>query len=86
LPIFDTSFLFFSMADYQTGKILQVTRGRSSESIKKALEKWPYEAPKLVITDLAPAFQNTISEVWTRTKMAADHLGRIYDLLDGEII
>jgi hypothetical protein len=54
IAVFDTSFLFFSMADYQTGKILQVTRGRSSESIKKALEKWPYEAPKLVITDLAP--------------------------------
>lgn len=61
-----------SIVDYKNAQICQVTRGRSGKSIKKALKKWPYEKPDLVVVDLAPAYLNTIKEAWPGTKLAAD--------------
>lgn len=60
-----------SIVDYNSAQICQVTRGRSGESIKKTLKKWPYEKSDLVVVDLAPAYLYTIKEVWPGTSVEA---------------
>lgn len=61
-----------SMVDYNAAQICQVTSGRKGESIKKALKKWPFSRPDLVIIDLAPGIQDIIHSVWPKTRIAAD--------------
>jgi transposase len=61
-----------SLVDHDSGEVCHMEKGRSRSSIQRALKRWPYNKPEVVVTDLAPGMAKTIKEVWPDTQVAAD--------------
>lgn len=62
-----------NLMDAQSGHVWQVTEGRSREQVRNALEQWPFtEAPRVVVTDLAPGMAETVRQVWKDAIVVAD--------------
>lgn len=60
------------LMDALTGHVWQVTPGRSRQQIQEALRAWPFPAPRVVVTDLAPGMATTVHQIWSSTTVVAD--------------
>lgn len=61
-----------AIQDAETGHIWQVSEGRSRAQIQEALKRYPFIAPEVAVTDLAPGMAKTIQEVWPHVDIVAD--------------
>lgn len=61
-----------ALQDANTGHVWQTTPGKSREKVQEALRQYPFPAPKVVVTDMAPGMDKTIREVWPKTDVVVD--------------
>ncbi|QXE02280.1 transposase [Terribacillus sp. DMT04] len=61
-----------ALQDAHTGHIWHTSPGKSRARIQAALREYPFKAPKVVSTDLAPGMAQTVREVWPSTAVVAD--------------
>ncbi|WP_175616074.1 ISL3 family transposase [Piscibacillus halophilus] len=61
-----------ALMDANTGHVWQTSPGKDREKIQEALKQYPFSAPSVVSTDLAPGMAKTVQEVWPETSIVAD--------------
>lgn len=61
-----------ALMDADSGHIWLTSPGKSRKKVQEALKQYPFTAPKVVVTDLAPGMAKTVQEVWPHTDIVAD--------------
>ncbi|MFC4985259.1 ISL3 family transposase [Salinicoccus siamensis] len=61
-----------ALQDAHTGHVWQTHPGKSRERIQEGLRRYPFQAPEVIVTDLAPGMAQTVHEIWPETAIVVD--------------
>lgn len=61
-----------ALMDHTSGHVWQISPGRSRKDIQCSLRNWPFAAPAVVVTDLAPGMSETVHQIWPGSQVVID--------------